>query len=227
MTPQLRIARLGALLLIQLATATTFAQERCEVNHSFQASGHSVAMTVSFQPPYLGKRLVFYPDSDPNQAICFSGDGEEGRCMERFVGAVALVKFTVRRANGKTPRSAKLAERVTVLSQSPGLPERPPFSKERLVVNGVGSDIQAFGYDESSVAERERTVMREAARTSLWRIYRQELYLNEDRLPFATVEWKHTLDGITLLNVTAGPPCSATPVESAIQSPAGKSRDRR
>jgi hypothetical protein len=115
MKRQLRIARLGALLFIQLATATTFSQERREDNHSF----------------------------------------------------------------------------------------------------------------ESSVAERERTVMREAARTSLWRIYRQQLYLNQDSLPFATVEWNHTLDGITLLNVTAGPPRSASPVESTSQSPAGNSRDPR
>jgi hypothetical protein len=70
------------------------------------------------------------------------------------------------------------------------------------LVHGVGSDIQAFGYDESAVAEPERAALRAESRARMWRVYRQELFLNGDSEPFGVVEWKHTLDRIEVVRAT-------------------------
>ena len=53
------------------------------------------------------------------------------------------------------PAAATLREVVKVLSQSEGLDQRPLVIREQPLVWGVGSDIQAFGYDESAAAEPE------------------------------------------------------------------------
>ena len=98
------------------------------------------------------------------------------------------------------PAAAAFREVVKVLSQSEGLDERPTFSREQSLVHGIGSDIQAFGYDEGAVAERERAAQRAEWR-AMWRIYRQELFLKGDAGPFGVVEWKHTLNRIEVVRV--------------------------
>ena len=62
--------------------------------------------------------------------------------------------------------------------------QRPPYVRDQPLVQGVGSDIQAFGYDESALAERQRAALRAESRARTWRIYRQELVLNGDSEPF-------------------------------------------
>jgi len=69
-----------------------------------------------------------------------------------------------------------------------------------VLVHGIGSDIQAFGYDEGAVAEREQAARR-AEWLRMWRVYRQELFLNGDAEPFGVVEWKHTLHRIEIVRV--------------------------
>jgi hypothetical protein len=39
-----------------------------------------------------------------------------------------------------------------------------------------------------------------------WRLYRQTLYIDQDEKPFAIVDWKHTLDGISIVQIYAPPP---------------------
>jgi len=68
------------------------------------------------------------------------------------------------------------------------------------LINGVGSDLQAFGYDERPAPVSERPAQRAAAKTA-WRRYRQELYLDKDQQPFAVIEWVHTTTGIRILRV--------------------------
>ena len=94
-------------------------------------------------------------------------------------------------------------EVVKVLSQSEGLDERPPYIREQPLVQGVGSDVQAFGYDESAVPEPDRAALRVESRARMWRVYRQELFLKGDSEPFGVVEWKHTLNRIEVVRVTA------------------------
>jgi hypothetical protein len=70
---------------------------------------------------------------------------------------------------------------------------------------GIGSDIQAFGYDEGPLRHAERTSMRRQATATWWRLCRQELYVDQETKPFAIVEWKHTLDRIRIVRIYAPP----------------------
>jgi hypothetical protein len=47
----------------------------------------------------------------------------------------------------------------------------------------VGSDTQAFGHDESAVAEPERAAVQAESRAEMWRVYGKELFLNGDSEP--------------------------------------------
>lgn len=161
-------------------------------------------MDVRFDKPYVSTRLVFYDDKDPLKPICFTGNGENGACPNRFVGAVAIVTFTVKSADGKLRSKTSIREHVTVTAQSPDLPLRPPFDKTQVITKGTITDLQAFGYDESDIAEGEREAEREKSRKRLWRFCRQELYLNGETVPFAVIHWRYTLDAVEILRVESG-----------------------
>jgi hypothetical protein len=169
--------------------------------HTFTSGDHIITMDVRFADPYVGKRLAFYTGTDPRKEICLVGNGEAGACPNRFVGAVATVTFTVKRASGKLRGKTSIREYVTVTSQSPDLPPRPPLDKTQVLTNGAISDLQAFGYDESDIAEGEREAERQKSKERLWRLCHQELYLNGQTVPFATISWRYTLDAIEILRV--------------------------
>lgn len=164
--------------------------------HIFTSGDHIITMDVCFSDPYLGKRLVFYIDSDPRKEICFVGNGETGACPNLFVGTVATVTFTVKRLGRKLQRKTPIREYVTVTAQSPDLPPRAPLDRTQVLTNGVITDLQAFGYDESEIAEGERESERQKSKARLWRLCRQELYLNAETVPFATISWRYTLGAI-------------------------------
>jgi hypothetical protein len=158
-------------------------------------------MRVNFLDPYLGARLVFYSSADPDRPICPPVDGgTTGECVDQFVGAVAIVKYAVKPANSGKPGPVAIRERVTVTAQSPGLAERPPFVMTLPLIEGRGSDIQAFGYDEAPLKGPDHARDREQAKAS-WRFYRQELYLDDEKNPFAIVEWKHTVHRIYITRI--------------------------
>jgi len=161
------------------------------VSYGFTTERYIVEMRVSFPAPYEGKRLALY-----------AGEGSGSRCIENFVGALAVVEFRVTQVGDGKPATASLRETVTVMDQSPGLPERSPFSMTVRLANGSGSDVQAFGYDESPLPPGARAAEREAAK-SAWRSYRQELYLDGDRRAFAVIEWHHTTTRICILRVSS------------------------
>ena len=165
---------------------------------------YRIEMTVHFFPPYLGKRLTFSSTANPGKELCYSGNGDSSSCMERFVGALATVTYRFQSRRKSMPAAATLREVVKVLSQSEGLDQRPPFIREQPLVLGVGRDIQAFGYDESAAAEPEHSQVAESG-ARIWRVYRQELFLNGDSEPFGIVEWKHSLTRIELVRATGRP----------------------
>jgi hypothetical protein len=154
---------------------------------TFATGEYIIKMDVRFLDPYVGERLVFYDTADPGKKICVR-IGESEPCPEHFVGAVATVTLTVRRASDKAPREARMREYVTLTAQSLGLPPRPPFEKTQSFTRGIITDLQVFGYDESLVAEGERTAARKGSK-DLFRLFRQELFLNREKEPFATIEW--------------------------------------
>ncbi|HVP45941.1 MAG TPA: hypothetical protein VMS37_04130 [Verrucomicrobiae bacterium] len=161
-------------------------------------------MRVSFPAPYEGKRLSVYHAADPAKEDCLSVATGASGCIGSFVGALAVVSFAVKRADSGKPVTTSIREMVTVTEQSPGLPSRPPFVMTVKLARGIGSDLQAFGYDESPLPVAARTAEREAAKAS-WRRYRQALYLDKDRQAFAVIEWLHTISRIRILSIDAPP----------------------
>jgi len=81
------------------------------------------------------------------------------------------------------------------------LPPRPPFDKTQVLIDGAISDVQAFGYDESDIAQGARVAERQRSKERLWRLCRQELYLNGETVAFATISWRYTLDAIEIVSV--------------------------
>jgi hypothetical protein len=73
------------------------------------------------------------------------------------------------------------------------------------LIEGIGSDIQAFGYEEASLKQADRIRIRRQAQAAWWRLCRQELYVDEEVKPFAIVEWKHTLNRISIVQIYAPP----------------------
>ena len=161
-------------------------------------------MRVSFPAPYEGKRLSVYHAADPGKEDCLSVATGASGCIDSFVGALAVVSFVVTRADNGKPAAASMREMVAVVEQSPGLPSRPSFAMTIKLTDGIGTDLQAFGYDESPLPAAGRAAEREVAKAA-WRRYRQELYLDKDRQPFAVVEWLHTTTCIRIVRVDAPP----------------------
>jgi hypothetical protein len=184
-----------------LVFALVYAAVAADVQHrTFVAGARSITFDVQFFPPYQGNRLAFYRDEEHHNPICWSGAGETRHCPDHFVGSVATVTYTVRRA-GKLQRKTAIREYVTVISQSPDLPPRQPAEKTQMPLNGVITDVQAFGYDETDISEGERETVRKKAKDRLWRLCRQELYLESDTTPFAILTWRYTLDAIEIVDV--------------------------
>lgn len=169
-----------------------------ETVYRFETLDYRIEMTVKAFPPYLGRRLAFSSLTQPGKELCYSGNGDPGSCTEQFVGSVASVTYRFKPQRREVQRAATFREVVEVLAQAPGLSVREPFLREQPLVRGLGSDIQVFGYDESEVAEQARAGLRSEWQR-LWRVYRQELFVNGDRGPFAVIEWKHTLERIDVL----------------------------
>jgi hypothetical protein len=180
------------------------ARER-DVTYGFTTMQYTIEMRISFLDPYEGRRLVFYSSVDASKPICRLLDGTPGKCIDRFLGAVAVVRYSVRLANGGIPETAAIREYVTVTAQSPGLAERAPFSMTLLLVDGIGSDLQVFGYDEGPLKQGDRVRSRRQRKATWWRLYRQELYVDQETAPFAIVEWKHTLNRISVVEIYSPP----------------------
>lgn len=178
-----------------------------EVTYQFATSDYIIEMRVKFLAPFRGQRLAFYSNVEPEKEICYSGDPEApDKCLQRFLGAGALVTYRVSRWDGDPPGPALIREHVTVLTQSPGLTARAPFSKTQSLARGMASDIQVFGFDEAPIKKADLARTREEMRRTLWRLYKQELYIDQELQPFAIVEWKHALDRISIVRIYAPPP---------------------
>src|SRR5690348_199179 len=151
-------ALFGSWMLLSLAAiAQVKSAPQNIAMYNFVAGDYLVELKISFLKPYIGQRLSFSSGIDTRKELCFSsGDGQTGPCIERFVGAAAVVQYSVRLANGRTPKLASIREHVTVPAQSPELPQRAPLSMTQKLIKGIGSDLQVFGYDEGPLKEADR-----------------------------------------------------------------------
>jgi hypothetical protein len=178
--------------------------QEAPLSYRFSTPNYSIDVEVSYQEPYEGRAPIVYRSTEPQKPVCLVAASGASGCADSFVGAIAIVTFVVKRTPDGKPAKAWIGERVAVIEQSEGLPERPPFTMRVRLVGGVGSDVQAFGYDEGQVPESMRAGEREAVKT-LWRRFRQELFMNKDEKPFAIFEWLHTIGGIRLVRADGQP----------------------
>ena len=159
-----------------------------ETVYHFSVAGCAVRMSVEFYNNYASAGFWF-DERRTRRSFCLSAQGETGRgCLANFHGSLAIVRYHIR-------PHAKLRERVRTIDRDGRLGERPPFERTLSVVDGVVSDIQAFGYEGSGPAEPG---------PELWCFLRQDLYLDGQSAPFVTVHWKHTASAIRLLDVIPG-----------------------
>jgi hypothetical protein len=147
--------------------------------HTFIAGNHIITIEVRF-----GK---------PTQVRAWSSTATQIRSNRSVSPAMAKTEL------------AQVASLVPSLATFTVKPTgRPPFDKMQVVTNGTITDLEAFGYDESGIAEGEREVEREKSRKQLWRLCRQELYLNDETVRFAVIHWRYTLDAVEIVRVQSG-----------------------
>jgi hypothetical protein len=194
------LRRLPVIALLLFSKSRVTAESQKVSVHQFRTAEYRIELRVNFSAPYEGKRLVLYRGADSGRALCLNRQVGSPGCVDNFVGSLALVVFTVKRIADGKPAPVCIREVVTVMDQSPGMPDRPPFITTIKLVDGLGSDIQVFGYDEGSLPAEERAAERQAARAA-WRRYRQKLYINEDQRPFAVIEWLHSTTHIRILRM--------------------------
>ena len=181
-----------------LTTQELHAGKRPETSYHFRTSECEVRMDVQFLTNATGG--FRFRDRLTNRSFCLSARGEEDHgCLERFVGAMAIARYAFRtRPHSAAPRN--LRERVLIIDTDNRMPPTPPFERSLVLEKEVASDIQAFGYnpyDEQQTASDTKAL-------APWRLLRQDLFLDDQSTAFLIVHWKHTFNGIHLLDVIPG-----------------------
>jgi hypothetical protein len=162
--------------------------EQAEAVYHFNVAGCAVKMSVEFYDKYSSAGFWF-DERRTNRSFCLSAQGDTGRdCLTNFHGSLAIVRYHIR-------PHAKLREHVRTIDRDGRLVDRPPFERTLSVVDGVVSDIQAFGYEGNAPA---------VAGPEPWCFLRQDLYFDGRTAPFVTIHWKHTMSAIRLLDVIPG-----------------------
>ncbi len=176
------------LFLWSAALASAPKARQTETVYSFRTAGCDVKMSVEFYDRYASAGFWF-GERRTERSFCLSASGETGRgCLNNFHGSLAIARYHIR------PHT-KLREQVRTIDRDGRLSERPPFERTLSVVDGVVSDIQAFGYEDNGPA---------AQGPEPWCFLRQDLYFEERAAPFLIIHWKHTLSAIRLLDVIPG-----------------------
>jgi hypothetical protein len=193
----------AAVVLSGMGCAADDGSDDDEDEYSFSSKKYAIRLKISVHPAYRGSPLRLYDHSRGNNDICSALTGGSAACSSRFVGAVTTVLYSFRLKNGRCPRDEILREFVQDIAHSPELSARPSFSKKERIRQGLASDIHVFGYDEAVIEPAARASER-AATTLVWRLLRQELFVGDEDRPFATIDWRHTIEAITVVRVVAG-----------------------
>src|SRR5689334_19242430 len=100
----MRLLRICCLLLSALVVSHPATPEERHAKYGFATPTYTIEMEVVSYPPYLGRRLSFSNSLERSSERCHSRDGNQSAtCIEHFVGAVAVVHYRLRRADGGTP----------------------------------------------------------------------------------------------------------------------------
>jgi hypothetical protein len=163
----------------------------------FRTSNAEIEMTIEFHDGYASQGFWFGEQMSKRE-YCLSGAGEEGHnCIAGFRGSLAIAHYRVR---PRTHAAAEpvLREHVRTIDHDARVPDRPPFDRSIALKKGVGSDLQAFGYEAAFEFESL------SGGHGPWYLYRQDLFLEPQRSPFLTVYWKHALTSIRVLDLIPG-----------------------
>jgi hypothetical protein len=166
-----------------------------------------MTVTIEFYDD-LHEEPRFYSRSQDNKQSCITVQGQpcgSGSHMNNWTGSYAIVHFRLLRQSADVA-PGKLRERVRVIDQDEGLPDRPPFETEIAFTDHVGSDIELYGYFQKS----SHTAA--TASDHSWRILRQELIYGTDSRPFMILHWRHTVENIRLIDAI---PVGATRLETS------------
>ena len=163
----------------------------------FRTSNAEIEMRIEFHDGYVSQGFWFGEQMSKRE-YCLSGSGQKGlNCLAGFRGSLAIARYRVR------PRSHRAAEPVMreyvrTIDRDARLPDRPPFERSIVLKKGVGSDLQAFGYEP---APKNEPLFDQHGP---WYLYRQDLFLEPQRAPFLVVYWKHALASISVLDIIPG-----------------------
>jgi hypothetical protein len=117
--------------------------------------------------------------------------------MAAFRGSLAIARYRVKPQSRRKVEPA-LREFVRTIDHDARLPVRPPFERTIMLKKGVGSDLQAFGYEP---APEDQPL---SDRHGPWYLFRQDLYLELHPAPFLILYWKHALASIRVLDLIPG-----------------------
>jgi hypothetical protein len=87
---------------------------------------------------------------------------------------------------------------VRTIDHDARLPDRPPMDRSIVLKKGIGSDLQAIGYEPAVKGEPL------SGGHGPWYLFRQDLFLEPQRAPFLTLYWKHALASIRVLDLIPG-----------------------
>jgi hypothetical protein len=178
------------------ALRTTRGAKQEEV-HRFRTANVDIEMTIQFHDQYASNGFWF-AEQMSNRHFCLSGSGEEGRdCLSGFRGSLAIAHYRLRPRSDREGALA-LREFVRTIDRDARLADRPPFERTIVLNQGVGSDLQAFGYQPGP----EGNMFFE--RHGPWYLCRQDLYLEPQTAPFLILYWKQTLSSIRVLDMIPG-----------------------
>jgi hypothetical protein len=170
--------------------------------HRFRTADLDIEMTIKFHDGYTSGSGFWFREEVSSRRFCLSAKGEaEGNCLSNFRGSLAIAKYTVR-TRDRHDASPIMREHVRTIDHDARLDGRAPFERSiKLSIKldrGVGSDVQAFGY-EAPPGDEPRPETH-----GPWYLFRQDLFLEPQRTPFLMVYWKHAMSSIRVLDLIPG-----------------------
>ncbi|HWB96796.1 MAG TPA: hypothetical protein VG672_08845 [Bryobacteraceae bacterium] len=164
--------------------------------HRFHTADFDIELTIEYHDGYRSDGFWFRQDE--SRHYCLSAGGEtDQNCMANFHGSLAVARYRVR-PRSRRHRAAMLREYVRTVDRDARLNMRPPFERTIELKQGIGSDLQAFGYELSPGEKLEPAVH------SPWYLFRQDLFLEPQPRPFLAIFWKHALPAIRVLDLIPG-----------------------
>jgi hypothetical protein len=166
--------------------------------HRFRMADFDIEMTVEYHDGYTS-RGFWFRQGNLGRQFCLSADGEESRqCLTDFRGSLAIAHYRVR-PRSRDRSAPMMRENVRMVDRDPRLRDRPPFERTIELNRGIGSDLQAFGY-EAPPPEGEAVFRSHGP----WYLFRQDLFLEPQHKPFLAIFWKHAFPSIRVLDIIPG-----------------------